>query len=438
MLSLHRNSVIFSLLLALLALSSEVYAQKTLYSSVYPEDITVVDSLGVSANHVSVKLDTLSDRTQTALQHSQKLSDSTHQQLQRRTSPLDSLLPPNKHRLPALPEVLLPNVPTLLDVSTQGFALPALPVTLPESTSSEHILPKGKSHRWNESAQSTVKQGKQVVDSSTTNLIKPDELSQLKAYRKALPLDSLSNLSAVGDTLMATAAQRGEAWATQQASEQLEGQLPEPLMVEHPKEDAMRSQLTEEARTFFGADEQKLNQAKAQLTKLKKTYRQVNQQDSIYIKNTSLAGVPTRDRLTYGLNINPDRTGLTSWQLRPQLGYQLNKVWTLGLGGQAQANIDTEPIRADAFWKGGYGFAQRAVAGQLLLYTEVACQKESMSNERPEWVNSNWKAWVGLGKQLTVSNQFALQLMLLWDGLSDHQISISEQLQFRVGFVRSP
>ena len=353
MLSFYRNSSLSSLLLLLLVLSSGVYAQKTPDSSVYPEDITVVDSLGVSADHVSGKLDTLSDKTKTALQPLQKLSDSTQQQLNWQPSALDSLLPPNKHRLPALPEVLVPNVPTLPDLSTQGFALPTLPGTLPESANLKRAFSKGKSHRWTESAQSMLKQGKQVVDSLASYPAKPDELSQLESYHKTLPIDSLDNLSAVGDTLVATAAQRGEAWATQQASEQLEGQLPDPLMAEHPQEDAMRSQLTEEARTFFGADEQKLNQAKAQLTKLKKTYRQVQQQDSVFIKNTSLSGVPTRDRLTYGLNINPDRTGITAWQLRPQLGYQLNKVWTVGLGGLIQAGFDRKTGSSFCFVEGG-------------------------------------------------------------------------------------
>ncbi len=265
---------------------------------------------------------------------------------------------------------------------------------------------------------------------------KPDELSQLESYQKTLPVDSLSNLSAIGDTLMTTAAQRGEAWATQQASEQLEGQLPEPLMAEHPQEDAMRSRLTEEARTFFGADEQQLEQAKAQLTKLKKTYRQVQQQDSVFIKNTSLAGVPTRDRLTYGFNFNPDRTGLTSWQLRPQLGFQCTKAWTIGLGGQIQADIDTKPFRVDAFWKGGYGFVQRAVARQFLLYTEVAHEKQSLSDEHSDDLNSNWKVRVGLGKQLAISDQVALQLLFLWDGLADCRAPVREQFQIRVGLLK--
>ena len=437
MLSFYRNSSLPSLLLLLLMLSSEVYAQKALDSSVYPEDITVVDSLGVSADHVSEKLDKLSDRTQMALQSLQRLSDSTQQRLNRRTSPLDSLLAPNKHRLPALPEVLMPNVPTLPDISSQGFALPTLPVTLLESDNLKRAFSKGKSHQRTKAAQSKLKQGKQRVNSSATDPIKPDELSQLESYHKILPVDSLDNLSAVGDTLIVTAAQRGEAWATEQASEQLEGQLPDPLMAEHPQEDAMRSQLTEEARTFFGADEQKLNQAKAQLTKLKKTYRQVKQQDSVFIKNTSLAGVPTRDRLTYGLNINPDRTGLTAWQLRPQLGYQLNKAWVIGLGGLVQTKLIQEPVQINTLWKGGYGFVQRAVARQFLLYTELANETDFLSDERSEAVNGNWKARIGLGKQLAISDKLALQLLFLWEGLADRRTPMRDQFQIRVGVIRS-
>ena len=436
MLSLPRNRILPSLLLPLLVFTCEVYAQKASNDSEYPEDLTVVDSLSASADPVSEKIDTLSDRMQTALQPLQKLSDSTQQQLNWQNSSLDSLFPPNKHRLPALPEVLIPNVPTLPDLSTQGFALPTLPGTLPESANLKRAFSKGESHRWTKSAHSKLKQGKQVVDSLSPYPAKPDELSQIEVYRKTLPVDSLDNLSTVADTLVATAAQRSEAWATQQASEQLEGQLPEPLMAEHPQEDAMRSRLTEEARTFFSADDQKLNQAKAQLTKLKKTYRQVKQQDSVFIKNTSLAGVPARDRLTYGLNINPDRTGITSWQLRPQLGHQLNKVWTIGLGGQIQASMDTKPFRADAFWKGGYGFVQRAVARQFLLYTEVAHEKASVLDEHSERMNTSWKAWVGLGKQLAISDQLVLQLLFLWDGLADRHKPVREQFQVRLGIVR--
>ncbi len=334
----------------------------------------------------------------------------------------------NSCRLPATPSQL----PALPTIGGAKRLLPQLPTKQRLPGVADHSRPNEVKKRLNK--------GKVVTDSLATlksQFSEDQRLKQLKDTWGQVKADSLHDLSTLRDTLVSTGLEKGEAWATEQAAKRLEGQLPEPLMAEHPQQDAVRSRLTEEALTFFEGNQEKLTQAKTQLTKLKKTYRQVKEQDSIFIKNTSLEGVPTRDRITYGLNANLNRTGLTSWQLRPQLGYQLNKVWTVGLGGQIQVGISTEPIQVNASWKGGYGFVQRTVAGQVLLYAELASEQPNSRAEQQDQSASDWRAWVGLGKQLAISDKLALQLLFLWDGLADRKMPVREQFQFRVGLCWS-
>lgn len=436
MLLSSRNSALSALLLLLPVLSAQTFAQQAPKTVDYPEILTAADSLPLTADYLSDKLDSISLKAETTLPPIRTLADSTRSWIDRRTAQVDTLLPSTEHLLPKLPDHQIPGIPSLPGTTVQNLTLPPLPDKLPEPMNAKQILSKSKDLDAVKDVQPVVKQRKQLRDSLASYSTKLDELDKMKSYRNQLPVDSLRDLSTVRDTLVTTAAQQSEAWATQQVAEQLEGKLPEPLMAEHSQEDAMRSRLTEEARTFFSADEEKLNQAKAQLTKLKKTYRQVKEQDSVFIKNTSLEGVPTRDRFTYGLNANVDQTGFTSWQLRPQLGYQMNKVWTVGLGGQVQAGIATEPIQVNAFWKGGYGFVQREVARQFLLYTEAAQERKSVLDEHPERMATAWRGWVGLGKQVAISDKLALQLLFLWDGLADQSTPVREQFQFRVGIIR--
>ena len=425
-----KHTVLPTLLLLLLLLGRGVYAQKVLETVASGSDLTVVDSLPLSAAQ-SIPLDSITEKAHSRIIPT--FADSLYEYSNAVNPPLDSLLPLSAH--PLLPDSLshLPSLPNLASQGLGELPLPSAPSSLPKPVEVKDLPFKNAAPSALKTVQQKLTQERQSMDSLASYPRKLSKVNQAQTYQQAPPLDSAHHLS--WDTLAITAAEQSEAWATEQVSKQWK-QLPEPLMAEHPQQDAMRSRLTQEAQSFFQADAEKLNQAKAQLTKLKRTYRQVKEQDSVFIKNTSLAGVPVRERLVYGINVNPDRTGLTSWQIRPQLGYQLNQVWTVGLGGQIQAGIRTEPTQLNATGQGGYGFVQRAVARQFLLYTEVAHETMAVVDESPERAVADWKAWVGLGKQLAISDKFALQLLFLWDGLADRRVPVREQFQFRVGLLK--
>ena len=433
-------------------------AQKANFQSLRQQSTSFYDSIRQVLTNRTAKVDSLpildsnkqllvkaEEHLESIKQRTAAVGDSAKQKIVQGISRLDSLpirkdvrhyimpkgLPEKVSSVPVELPPLATDLPSMPRIDDASRSLPQLPAKeLPSEVTNHSLVRK---------AEKGLGKQKGIADSLTSvksKFTEDQRLKQVKDSWNQIKADSLRDLSAVRDTLVSTGLETGEAWATEQAAKQLEGQLPKPLMAEHPQQDAMRSRLTEEALTFFEGNQDQLTQAKKQLTKLKRTYRQVKEQDSVFIKNTSFEGVPTRERLVYGINLNPSQTGLSSWQLRPQLGYQLNKVWTLGLGGQFQAGFTTEPIQVDALWKGGYGFVQREVARQFLLYGELAQERESVSGENLGGLAMSWQGWVGIGKQVVISDKLALQLLFLWDGLADRSVPVRDQFQMRLGIIR--
>lgn len=423
-----KHTVLPTLLLLLLLLGRGVYAQKVLETVAFGSDLTVVDSLPLSVAQ-SIPLDSITEKAHSRIIPT--FADSLYGYGHAVNPPLDSLLPLSAH--PLLPDSLshLPSLPNLASQGLGELPLPSTPSSLPEPVEVKDLPFKNAAPSALKTVQQKLTQKRQSMDSLASYPRKLSKVNQAQTYQQALPLDSAHHLS--WDTLAITAAEQSEAWATEQVSKQWE-QLPEPLMAEHPQQDAMRSALTQDAQTFFSADE-KIKQAETQLTKLKKTYREVKERDSIFVKNTSLQGVRPRKRFAYGLNATLDQIKITSFQLRPQVGYQMNKAWTLGLGTQVQIGVNTEQVLVQAFWQGGYGFLQREMKGGLLFYTEVA-RERFILQEGVRKTHHEWRLLPGVGKQIFISERFALQMLFLWDVLKKEPAALSEQFQVRIGLIR--
>ena len=321
--------------------------------------------------------------------------------------------------------------------SSSGFpSLPGIP-NLPASlskVSESTIMHQGKGF-----AEPAQRYTKKFQDTKSGVLDSLNSIKQLaQPYQQYIPPDSLS-YQQVRDTLLSEGTRQTEAWAENYAQEQLEGQLPPPAMQAVPQEEAMRQQLTGEATRYFDTNHQLLTQVQEGLTKLKRTYRQVQTGDSIFVKNTSLEGVPMRERFSYGINLNASQLSTASFQLRPQLGYQLNKVWTTGLGGVVQASGQWEPLSAQVELSAGSAFIQRQVKGQLLLYTELQYGTIPTGQENQVSASTttlDWQGFVGVGKQLALSDKLALQLLFLWDALSSAEIPLQDRVQLRVGILK--
>ena len=48
----------------------------------------------------------------------------------------------------------------------------------------------------------------------------------------------------------------------------------------------------------------------------------------------------------------------------------------------------------------------------------------------------DWQGFVGVGKQLALSDKLALQLLFLWDALSSAEIPLQDRVQLRVGILK--
>ena len=483
MLPIFSSWCVFLVLLVSCGWGFPLHAQKLPEKFVSPANLTVYDSVGADsvitaaqarviaiqdsvaslADQAQQALDRLDaqqslnqvpragqDQLQQLLDQLAQKKQAVQQRVQRSTQQVKGVL----DSLPVTKDILPSRIPT----SWSGFSFENLPPVaggeMPQPLSGFPSLPKTPNLPTSlpkVSGSTIIKQRKGFADPAQRYTKKLqdtksgalDTLNTIKRmaqpYQQYIPQDSLS-YQQVRDTLLLEGVQQAESWAESYVQEQVADQLPPPPMQAIPQEEAIRQQLTEEATQYFDTHHQLITQVQEGLNKLKRTYRQVQTGDSVFVKNTSLEGIPVRKRFSYGINLNASQLSTTSFQLLPQLGYQLNRVWTAGVGSVVQASGQWEPLSAQVELSAGSAFVQRQVKGQLLLYTELqyGTIPTGQENSVPApSITLDWQGFVGAGKLLALSDKLALQLLFLWDVLADAEIPLQDRVQFRIGLLRS-
>jgi hypothetical protein len=452
-LSIHAPYI--GILLLLLVSSSKILAQSL------PKDVamylnpTRYDSLSLPIDSMQLLISNQQTRIDSVLKQSTLSTDSVFQSIDTRTSDLDSLVQDKKTVLKkaySYADTLLPKPIIIPKLPSQGIVLPPLKQQMPLQQA-ERInttlpgLPKLPGRSTSDQYTKDIKdiyflKAESIKDELDSKEALPKSLQenasfqQGKAYLNSVNTDSL-DAQGLRDTLLSTAASKGESKATQYVKEQLSEELPKPLMAEHPTQDAMRDKLTHEAQDFFAANTTQLETAQKQLTSLKQKYSKLQQQDSVFVKANSLEDVPIGQRITYGFNLHPDRRTWSSLTAAPFVGYHLSKTWVVGASVLFNASWQTEPWKINSALTGSNVFLQYYLPKDFFTQIEFALEKQSF--QKNDIVEEHWqkKLYLGAGKQVNFTKKLALQALFMFSVLPDHFYVPQQRWQVRIGIRRN-
>ncbi|WP_456458463.1 hypothetical protein [Reichenbachiella sp.] len=182
----------------------------------------------------------------------------------------------------------------------------------------------------------------------------------------------------------------------------------------------------------------KETQSKMKLDKLKYAEIGDSKDMNTAVKKTSLKEVSFKKRLDLGGNFQIASTDPFVIELSPQIGYFINKKWTVGLG----LNYRTTIGASDSLSKTaahGYGyqlFSSYDILKNLFLYSEFNRTKQDRlfgeKNELVDWKNA---FMIGLGLSLKVSSKVDARIMLLYDvSKQSEQKFLGQPVVLKFGF----
>ena len=203
-------------------------------------------------------------------QKADSLRDYLHTKQENMAQPIDSL--PK-----AIISRLVPRVPEYKPVLPAKLPLPQNPL---DGLANKDLTGQLKPAPLLEKQAASLPDIKQKVDRSKKRgkAFRQQKDKHLATYRNSRKqvadgkqaLDSL-NMQEMADSARQVVAEKIESLAEKQIAEQVKD-LPQSPMAADPKQDALREYLTSEAKGFFAANTEKLQDAQKQLTSLKQKY----------------------------------------------------------------------------------------------------------------------------------------------------------------------
>ena len=203
----------------------------------------------------------------------------------------------------------------------------------------------------------------------------------------------------------------------------------------------MQEQLLATAQDHFAHHSQELQAAQSKLQDLKKKYRQVQTDQDVYVKKSSLEGEPLSERLTYGGTMQLLRQPQLAFDLSPLLGYRFNKRFALGVGATYRLALSKDPVRihTDNAIYGGRVFTEYTLIRSFLLHAEYERMSQVASVTPEETVSRQWQTslLLGIGKTYRITNRVQGSMLLLYNLRHDQQSIYPRPWMIRLGFHMS-
>ena len=449
--------VLLPLLFISLTLTAQVSTDSLLHQTRAGQQIlTKRDTLHNQATRFRAKADSLLPSPKSLLdstqigRYVQAKQDSIQKQKQRLQAMQDSLLSPLdtleqriRQRANAVRDTLYQKVPvqkavegveaisdvTAPDELTQSLpntdlarSVPALPIekVAPELPSMPQPVHAVQEHTavWQEKLsqhKSNLSQHQGKVTQYTTPLQQGGQALEQQALQQT-----------PGGELLQQNHQALEAWQGEQAITAEEQQA------------QMQEKLLSTAQDHFADHSKALQTAQGKLQDLKKKYRQVQTDQDLYIKKSSLEGEPFSERLIYGGTMQVLTQPQLAFDLSPLLGYRFNKRFTLGVGATYRLALSKNPVSVvtENATYGGRAYAEYNIIRSFLLHGEYERMSQAAPAPGQDDLQRSWQTslLVGIGKTYRITNKLQGSILFLYNLRHDKQTVYPRPFMIRAGF----
>ncbi len=207
------------------------------------------------------------------------------------------------------------------------------------------------------------------------------------------------------------------------------------------KRQQMMNKAKQLGSNHFVGKTAKVEAAQQKLSKLKKKYSYVpNSNDlSTAKKANSLEGEPLKKRLTIGgtLQIHPGRP--VGIDFNPQLGYRMNKKWTIGLGGTYRSSFGSgERFISNDENKayGGRPYTNYMFFRSFFGHGEFELLRTNIPDTDTDELLTHWSKglMVGIGKNYSFTKKVEGSVMMLYNFLDENPGPYERSWVIRFGF----
>ena len=200
----------------------------------------------------------------------------------------------------------------------------------------------------------------------------------------------------------------------------------------------MQEMLLTTAQDHFATHSKELQAAQSKLQDLKKKYRQVQTDQDVYVKKSSLEGEPFGKRLTYGGTMQVLTQPQLAFDLSPLLGYRFNKRFTLGVGVTYRLALAKNPVSiiTENATYGGRAYAEYHLIKSFLLHAEYERMSQITPAADQDTTRRNWQTslLVGVGKTYRITNRLQGSVLFLYNLRHDKQNVYPQPFIIRAGF----
>ena len=314
--------------------------------------------------------------------------------------PISDALPKNLSALPSVPHHKIPPLPTLK----------ALPQKFPavDDAVQKNI------QRW----QQPITQYQQQASSWSQKL-------------QNIPQSAEQQLAASRPELKVLQENAQPAWM-QSASD-------DPKQAAAQQKAQMQQKILAQAQDHFAGHTQALTTARDKMMQWKKKYRRVQTDQDIFEKKSSLQGKSLGERLTFGGGFQVVPGPPLGIQTAPQIGYQINKKWLIGMSGnyRVQLTTDRRGIVTDGAIYGGSTFTHYQFWKGFLVHGEAEMMSQPV--RRQDAIQRTWQTnmLAGVGKTYNLVGQWQGKVILLYNITHQQQSLYPRPWMIRFVFYRS-
>ena len=356
--------------------------------------------LDSTAQHYAARIDSIEQEATTLMNKQAKrlkpaFVDSLAQTIPR---PISDALPKNLSALPSVPHHKIPPLPTLK----------ALPQKFPAVDAVQKNI-----QRW----QQPITQYQQQASSWSQKL-------------QNIPQSAEQQLAASRPELKVLQENAQPAWM-QSASD-------DPKQATAQQKAQMQQKILAQAQDHFAGHTQTLTTARDEMMQWKKKYRRVQTDQDIFEKKSSLQGKSLGERLTFGGGFQVVPGPPLGIQTAPQIGYQINKKWLIGMSGnyRMQLTADYRGIVTNGAIYGGSTFTHYQFWKGFLVHGEAEVMSQSVRQQ--DAIQRTWQTnmLVGVGKTYNLVGQWQGKVVLLYNITHQQQSLYPRPWMIRLAFYR--
>ena len=224
----------------------------------------------------------------------------------------------------------------------------------------------------------------------------------------------------------------------QQNHQALEAWQGEQALTAEEQQAQMQEKLLSTAQDHFANHSEALHTAQGKLQDLKKKYKQVQTDQDLYMKKSSLEGEPFGERLTYGGTMQVLTQPQLAFDVSPLLGYRFNKRFTLGVGATYRLALSKNPVSVvtENATYGCRAYAEYNIIRSFLLHGEYERMSQAAPAPGQDDLQRSWQTslLVGVGKTYRITNKLQGSILFLYNLRHDKQTVYPRPFMIRAGF----